>query len=86
VCIGKLAKQAAGYHDRERAEQPEGEPVLAARLAASDHRRQENPRGQVRGRDEEDCELHVPGAHKVERECPCEIESEETAEVGPVVL
>jgi hypothetical protein len=64
----------------------EGEQVLPARLAARDHRRQEDARGDIRRRDEEDRELHVPRAHEVEREPRGEVDAEEARQVGPVVL
>ncbi len=82
----ELADQAAEDDDRQRREQPVGEPVLAPRLAARDHRREEDARRQERGRDEEDRELDVEGAGEVEGEDLGEVDAEEVAELGPVVL
>ena len=65
VDAAELADQAAEDDDGERREQPVGEPVLAARLAPGDHRRQEDAGREERGRDEEDRELHVEGAARL---------------------
>ncbi len=51
-----------------------------------DHRRQEDPGRHERGRDEEDRELHVPGADQVEGQRLGDVDPEEAPEVGPVVL
>ena len=59
------ADQRAEDDDRERAEQRERELALAARLAPGDHRREEDAGRDERGRDPEDRQLHVPGAHQV---------------------
>ena len=80
------ADQRAEDHHRERAEQQEGELALAARLAPGDHRREEDARGDERGGDPEDRELHVPGAHQVEREDLGEVDPEEAGQLGSVVL
>ena len=74
------ADQRAEDDDRERAEQGEGELALVLRLAAGDHRRQEDPGGDERGRDPEDRELHVPGAHQVVGEDLGEVEAEEAVD------
>ena len=86
VDAAELADQAAEDDDRQRREQPVGEPVLSPRLAARDHRREEDPGRQERGRDEEDRELDVEGAGEVEGEDLGEVDPEEVAELGPVVL
>ena len=78
--------QRAEDDDRERAEQRERELALVARLAAGDHRRQEDPGGDERRRDPEQRELHVPGAHQVVREDLREVEAEEARQLRPVVL
>ena len=71
------ADQRAEDDDRERAEQRERELALVLRLAAGDHRREEDPGRDERGRDPEDRQLHVPGAHQVVREDPRQVEAEE---------
>ncbi len=74
-------------HDhRERAEQREGELALVARLAAGDHRRQEDPGRYERRRDPEDRELDMPGPHEVVREHRREVEAEEVGDLRAVVL
>ena len=65
VDAGELADQAAEDDDRQRAEQDVGEHVLAARLAAGDHRGEEDAGRQERGGDEEDRQLDVPGAARL---------------------
>src|SRR5829696_5146686 len=69
-----------------KAEQREGEPVLSPGLPASNHRGEEDPGCQKRGRHPEDRQLHVPGAHEVVREPLREIHPEEARQVSPVVL
>ena len=56
------------------------------RLAAGDHRRQEDAGGHERGGDEEDRQLHVPGADQVVGEDLGDVDAEEAAELGAVVL
>jgi hypothetical protein len=80
------ADQRPENHHRQRAEQPERKLVLVARLAPRDHRRQEDARSDERGRDPEDRQLHVPGAHQVVREPAREVEAEEAVDVRAVVL
>ena len=80
------ADQRSEDHHRERSEQHEGELALAARLAAGDHRREEDACGDERGGDPEDRELHVPGAHQVEREDLGQVDPEEAGQLGSVVL
>ena len=84
--VGELADQAAEDHDRQRSEQDERELALAARLSAGDHRRQEDAGGDERGGDEEDRQLHVPGADQVVGEHLGDVDAEEAVELGPVVL
>ncbi len=83
VNAGELADQAAADDEGERAEQGVRQQVLALRLALGDHRRQEDPGGQERRRDEEDRELHVPGAHEVVREPGGEVDAEEARQHRP---
>ena len=71
------ADQRAEHHHGERAEQQEGELALTARLAPGDHRREEDAGRHERGRDPEDRELHVPGAHQVEGQQLGEVDAEE---------
>ena len=71
------ADQRPEYDDGESAEQREGELALVPRLAAGDHRRQEDPGGDERGRHPEQRQLHVPGAHQVVREQLREVDAEE---------
>ena len=86
VDVGELADQAAEDHDRQRSEQDERELALAARFSAGDHRRQEDAGGDERGGDEEDRQLHVPGADQVVGEHLGDVDAEEAVELGPVVL
>ena len=79
VDAAEFAAQAAHDHDRERPEQPVGEPALALGLAAGDHRREEDPGGEERGRDQEDRELQVPGAGEVEGQDLRQVDAEEGA-------
>jgi hypothetical protein len=83
---GQLAEQAAEHDHGQGPEQGEGERRLTARLAARDHRREEDPGGDERGGDEEDRELHVPGADQVEGERLGDVDAEEALEVGAIVL
>ena len=55
-------------------------------LAPGDHRREEDAGRDERRRDPEQRELDVPGAHQVVGEDAREVEAEEAADVGPVVL
>jgi hypothetical protein len=80
------ADERPEHHDRERAEQGEGQLALMARLAAGDHRRQEDPCRHERRRDPEDRQLDVPGPHEVVREDLREVEAEEVGDLRPVVL
>ena len=73
------ADQRPEDDDRERAQQREGELALVLGLAPGDHRRQEDAGGDERGRDPEDRQLHVPGAHQVVGEDLCEVDAEEVA-------
>ena len=78
--------QRAEHDDGEGSQQRVGERALALGLAPGDHRREEDARRDERGRDPEDRELDVPGAHQVVREDRGEVEAEEAAELRPVVL
>ena len=80
------ADQRAEYHHGQRAEQHEGELALSPRLAPSDHRREEDAGGHEGGRHPEQSQLHVPGAHQVEREGLGEVDAKEAGQLGPVVL
>ena len=73
------ADQRSEDDDGERAEEGERELALVLRLPPRDHRREEDPGRDERGRDPEDRELHVPGAHEVVREDAREVEPEEAA-------
>ena len=82
----ELADQAAEDDDRERGEQPVCEPVLALGLASRDHRREEDPGGEERGRDEEDRQLHVEGAGEVEWKELGQVDPEEAAGLDHVAM
>src|SRR5215208_352613 len=60
--------------------------MLSPRLAAGDHRGEEDPGCQKRGRHPEDRELHVPGANQVVRQHLRQVYAKEAREVRPVVL
>ena len=71
------ADQRPEHDDGQRAEQREGELALVPGLAPGDHRRQEDPGGDERGRHPEQRELDVPGAHQVVGEDLRQVEAEE---------
>ena len=65
---------------------PIRKPLLNLRLAPADHRRQEDSGGQERSGDPEDRQLQMPGARDIEGQNPRQIDSEETRDLGAVVL
>jgi hypothetical protein len=83
---GQLADHAAEDDERERTQQAEGEPVLPPRLAARDHRGEEDSSGEERGRDPENRQLQVPGAHQVVGEPLRQVDAEKVGQLGAVVL
>ena len=65
LVAGRFSRQAADDdHDQSRQQQERQEP-LPARLAAGDDRGQKDSRGQVRGHDEKQRQLQMPGAGQV---------------------
>ncbi len=62
---GGLADQAADDDEHHGAEQGNGQLVLVLRLAAGDHRGDEDAHGQEAGGDEEQRQLQVPHARQV---------------------
>jgi hypothetical protein len=82
----ELAGEAARDDDDERAQEPEREPALPPRLPLRDHRREEDPGREVRGRDEEDRQLEMPGPDEVVRQPVGEVEAKEARDLGAIVL
>ena len=80
------ADQRPEDHHRQRAEQREGKLALVPRLAAGDHRRQEDPGRDERGGHPEQRELDMPGPHQVVREQLGQVEAEEAVDLRAVVL
>ncbi len=81
-----LADQRPHHHDGDRTEQAVGQPVLPLRFAPGDERRQEDPRGQERRRRPQQRQLHMPGPGQVVGQQAGQIQAEERAQVGAVVL
>ena len=81
----RLAGERADDHDHQRDEQDAGELALMRRLRPSDHRGEKDPDRQIRGRDEEQRELQVPGPGQVIGEPGRDVDPEEGRRLGVVV-
>ena len=86
VDAGVFTRQAAEYHERERAQQGASQPVLPAWFTAGNYRYEENACCQVRRGHPEDGELQVPGPGDVEGQYRSQIDAEEIRDVRAVML
>ncbi len=78
--------QRADDDDEQRAEQPVRQPRLPLGFAAGDDRGEEDAGGEERRRGPQQRQLHVPGPRQVERQDLGQVEAEEVAQLGAIVL